>query len=270
MDSHEISLSEAEVEWVVTGTGTAGEALTQLLSDAPAIIDAGSGVALYRVAERVRLTEVVAQLDGVEAAYVGVVPYASNTLQPQEGDDELSFEIRGENTKITTSKETVSKTAVSGETAPDFKGLIGVTKDTVEGTDILVPVHSFRITRWLSDASVDAAYRNTLAGLCGRYNDATFYGHAAGEVLFIGVAGSQRRSSSRWQLVFEFLVIPNATDIAVGDITVPAKKGWDYLWVYYQDTKDASANMLVRRPFAAYVEKVYASDDFSNLGIGTS
>ena len=35
-----------------------------------------------------------------------------------------------------------------------------------------------------------------------------------------------------------------------------SKKGWEYLWVRYQDTEDANAKMLIKKPIAAYVEKV--------------
>ena len=48
-----------------------------------------------------------------------------------------------------------------------------------------------------------------------------------------------------------------------------SKKGWEYLWVRYADEEDAAAKMLVKRPIAAYVEKVYEEGDFSQLGIGS-
>ena len=62
---------------------------------------------------------------------------------------------------------------------------------------------------------------------------------------------------------------PNRTGITVGDITGIAKKGWEYLWVRYEDAEDSTAKTLVKRPVAAYVEKVYESGDFAALGIGT-
>ena len=45
------------------------------------------------------------------------------------------------------------------------------------------------------------------------------------------------------------------------------KKGWEYLWVRYEDAEDAAANALVKKPTAAYVEKVYEEGDFAGLGI---
>ena len=45
------------------------------------------------------------------------------------------------------------------------------------------------------------------------------------------------------------------------------KKGWEYLWVRYADAEDQ--NVLVKKPIAVYVERVYEEGDFSLLGIGT-
>ena len=62
---------------------------------------------------------------------------------------------------------------------------------------------------------------------------------------------------------------PNQTGLTVGDITNIDKKGWEYLWVYFEDKEDSAAKMLVKRPIAVYVEKVYEDGDFSQLGAGT-
>ena len=46
-----------------------------------------------------------------------------------------------------------------------------------------------------------------------------------------------------------------------------SKKGWEYLWGRYAE--DAAAKAIVKRPAAAYIEKVYEEGDFAGLGIGT-
>jgi len=56
-------------------------------------------------------------------------------------------------------------------------------------------------------------------------------------------------------------------NLQIGPITVASKRGWELLWVRYTDVEDAAAKMLVKRPVAAYVEKVYEEGDFSGLGI---
>jgi hypothetical protein len=55
----------------------------------------------------------------------------------------------------------------------------------------------------------------------------------------------------------------------VGPISNINKKGWEYLWVRYADSEDANAKMLVKKPVAVYIERVYEEGDFAALGIGT-
>lgn len=44
-----------------------------------------------------------------------------------------------------------------------------------------------------------------------------------------------------------------------------SKKGWEYLWIRYKDSVDAS--QLIKIPHSAYIEKVYRDGDFSQLDI---
>ena len=64
-----------------------------------------------------------------------------------------------------------------------------------------------------------------------------------------------------------FAASPNRTGITIGDISGIDKKGHEYLWVRYEDAEDASAKMIVKRPAAVCVEKVYEEGDFGLLGI---
>ena len=41
------------------------------------------------------------------------------------------------------------------------------------------------------------------------------------------------------------------------------------MWVRYEDAEDAAARAIVKKPVAAYVEKVYEEGNFGLLGIGT-
>jgi hypothetical protein len=54
----------------------------------------------------------------------------------------------------------------------------------------------------------------------------------------------------------------------LGNITGINKQGWHYLWVRFDDDEDSSAKTLIKKPIAAYVERVYEYGDFSALGIG--
>ena len=188
-------------------------------------------------------------------------------LEPKEtGQSSYSFDTGGGNQKITQSLQTINSYAPPGEDPPDFKGAIGVSTDSVEGTDITIPVFNFTETHYVPVALLTGAYKVVLFYLTGRVNHAPFKGFARGEVLFQGASGSQRGQED-WEITFSFAASPNATGLTVGDITDIDKKGWEYLWVRYQDSEDA--DVLVKQPAAVYVEQVYLYGDFSLLGIGT-
>ncbi len=188
-------------------------------------------------------------------------------LDPKEpGESSFSFDTGGGTTHITQGLTTVNSYAPAGEDPPDFKGAIGVNNDSVEGTDITIPVYNFKETHYIPVALVTAAYKAALFYLTGKVNAAPFKGFAPGEVLFMGASGSQRGQED-WEITFSFAASPNATGLTMGDITGIDKKGWEYLWVRYQDAEDA--DVLVKQPAAVYVEQVYPYGDFSLLGIGT-
>ena len=193
---------------------------------------------------------------------------ASDDREPQTGDSSFSFDTGGGTQHITQSIETIDTHVPAGAEVPDFKGAIGVTHDSVEGVDITAPVYNFSETHYLADATVTTAYKGTLFGLTGKVNDASFKGLAAGECLFLGASGA-KRGADDWEITFRFAASPNKTGITVGDITGIDKKGWEYLWVQYEDRKDPNAKVFVKHPVAACVEKVYEEGDFSDLGIGT-
>lgn len=187
--------------------------------------------------------------------------------EPKEtGESSFSFDTGGGTTHITQSLQTINKYAPVGKIAPDFKGAIGVTHDSVEGTDVTIPVYSFTETHYIPIALVTGAYKAALFGLTGRTNNAGFKGFAIGEVLFLGASGSQRGEDD-WEITFRFAASPNVTGLTIGDINGIDKKGWEYIWVRYADVEDQK--VLVKQPIAVYVEKVYEEGNFAGLGIGT-
>ena len=251
-----LSDRSAELTYVVRGTTSDTAARTALLANSPTGHD--------------DLTRDDAEVEEIApGSWLGLVRYTEpEETEPEVGESSFSFETRGGSQHITQSLSTVASYAPSGETAPDFKGAIGVQADGIEGTDITVPVYTFSETHHFDDSTVTNAYKSTLFYLTGKTNDASFKGLAAGEGLFLGAAGT-KRGDKPWEISFAFAGSPNVSGLTIGDITGIAKKGWEYLWVRYQEAEDATAKMLVRRPIAAYVEQVYRSGDFSTLGIGT-
>jgi hypothetical protein len=227
--------------------------------------EAGSEAAAYAAVEAnssdtsgglVREDIEIEELEGLEGVYLGTVRYAALQFQPPEtGSSSFSFDTSGGTQHITQSILTTNRYAPAGATAPDFQGAIGVTVDSVEGVDITVPIYAFTETHYLSSSVVTNAYKGTLFNLTGRVNNAAFKGLAEGECLFLGATGSLRSVTDDWEITYRFAASPNATGLTVGSITGINKKGWEYLWVRYQDVEDS--NVLVKQPIAAYVEQVY-------------
>jgi len=186
----------------------------------------------------------------------------------------FSFDTTGGTQHITQSIATVARYAPPGKTAPDFGGAIGVTHDSVEGVDIATAVFNFTLRRRIPVAQWTAAYVTGLYALTGKVNSTGFwisirgdrYEFAAGEVLFMGASADESTASDFVDITYRFAASPNRTGITVGDITGIAKKGWEYLWVRYADSEDATAKAIVKKPVAAYVEKVYPEGDFGVIG----
>lgn len=258
---------EGELSYDIAGTTDAAAARAAMIAAAPSTF----GGLLLDTAS--------ASVEEIEAGegYVGRVSYKATGASPDTGESKFSFDTGGGTQHITQSIANISKTAAAG-TAPDCKGAIGVTKDSIEGTDILLRQFSFTFKKYKSVAAMTATYIGYLYNQTATVNDADVtlavpmpdgtsvnVPFLAGELLLTRVTGSDRPEKGDYELSFSFSASPNRTSIAVGDITVPAKKGWELLWVKYKE--EVSENSLVKQPIAAYVEKVYETSTFSNLGI---
>ena len=212
----------------------------------------------------------IADVDSEEIAdsiYEIRVRWSFQTERPEEGEETLSFSTTSGSGKITQSRGTTAY--VASGTAPDFKGAIGVSKDAVEGCEIIVPVFSFQKTRTFPASYVTNTYVKTLSDATGTINSAAFMGFAAQEVIFVGAEGSQKSPDQPWTITFHFKSAANLTGITVGTISGIAKKAWQFLWVLYQETEDTTAKFLTKRPIAVYVEDVYRQSSFSTLGVNT-
>jgi len=257
-----LSDRSAELTYIVRGTDDDGVARTNLAATAPAWHNN-----LKR--DDVEVEQVSNDL------WLGTVRYVEP--DPAEEDPEeilvtISFDTTGGTQHITHSLNTTSF-AAPGETAPDFKGGIGVTRDSVEGVDITVPAFNFQVNKKYPEGQnpdLSTLYQKT-----GKTNNGpvTFtdsvtglvLNFAAGELLFLGASGG-RGEDARWDVTFALAASPNATNLTLGPITGINKKGWEYLWVRYEDAEDTTAKALVKRPVAVYVEKVYEETSFAGIG----
>src|SRR5262249_52950725 len=156
---------------------------------------------------------------------------------------------------------------------PDFRGAIGVTKNSIEGAETVVPASSRTIKRQMSAAAFTNAYMTGLEDLTGNYNDAPFMGREAGEVRFDGATWDQPQAGAPIDVTYKFTISRNVTGLTVAGITDIDKLGWQYLWVLYEEIEDASAGYLVQRAVAVYIEDLpncQPMDFVSSLGFTVS
>lgn len=189
---------------------------------------------------------------------------------PDEDEETTSFafDTGGGTMHRNQSIKTVSKVP---NDAPDFNGAIEVDNEgNVNGVDVTMPVLNFTETHTMNGSRVTTSYKKTIAALTGTVNSSGFRGFSAGEVLFLGASGTKRskKPNAPWEITFRFAVSPNQSSLQVGKLKVPNKRGWDYLWVRYADKVADNRKNVIKEPVAAYVEQVYPTGDFGNLGLG--
>lgn len=196
----------------------------------------------------------------------GNAPGAGNPAGGASGAEpmgrEWSLSTGGGTRHITRSLETINSYAAPGRTAPNFKGLIGVSEDGVAGVDILAAEPTIRVS--LRFAQITLGYFLRVCAMTPSVNRSPWQGFAQGELLFAG-GEMNYRDGDAWSVSFEFKYSPNEYGFKVGDIMIDYKWGWDYLWVAYE--QGTNANKIVQTPYAAYVEAVYKFSDFNKLGI---
>ena len=182
------------------------------------------------------------------------------------GEYVFSFDTSGGTTTRFVSISTLGKYAKTGETAPDYKNSINVTRDGVEGVEIGIPALKLTIRKRVPRADITIDYVKLLTDMTYTVNNAPYLGFSAGELLFIGASGSQGTHSDP-EVTWNFVASANVEGMTVGDITSVDKKGHEYLWVDFEDIEDATANFTVKQPRSCYVEQVYYSSNFNLLGI---
>jgi len=202
----------------------------------------------------------------INAQYKKSSSAALSSIDNDEPDPLYSFDTGGGTQHLTQSLKTVAKYPSD---APDYNGAIGYDGENVNGIDVTMAVMNFSETHYVKPSRVTTKYKRNISDLTGSVNSGQFKGYPEGEVLFLGASGS-RRGDDRdnfWEILFKFAVSANRQNLKVGSLTVSEKKGWDYLWVRYADDLE-DGETLVKKPIAAYVEKVYERKDFGLLGIG--
>ncbi len=166
----------------------------------------------------------------------------------------------------------------TGSTSPDTPealskfGAIGLTEDTLAGTNIPTFDLRIQITGYYAPESVDFDFVNELKAVScgpnyyGTYNDKGFMGQSAGEVSIIGISGGTRVGDVI-PLTFEFSVIANqASRSDLGFPTLTVVLGQDLLEYGWFRKNDNNVKKLISTPDFRAIHRVKDEIDYDQEG----
>ena len=271
VESREYSSGQITRRYRITGTDSDTTAMTALLAEAPTTYQG------YIRQPDPTMDAIWVDTVAGEGEWDAEVLYArpAPDIEPPDINTvTVTGDTAGGMVHLTNSIATSGSYVAAGD-APDYKTAIGVTPDGVNGVDVVAPVFNFSVMKVFSSGSLPDL--GDLYALTGKTNNAEFtvtdsesglsITLATGECLFRGGSFGRQRTDGGIEFTYQFSASPNKTGLSVGDITAIAKKGWEYLWVRYDDREDATAKALVKQPTAVYIEQVYFSGDFGDLGL---
>lgn len=268
-NSRKYSGQNGSLEYRIFTTASESEAaiFEAILIDTPTTY-----VGLYRDISGISVSQVSPSMWMASIPYTRFNQQEGGAVPPAPAlDDPLPWDFRysttGGNAHITQSIATISSTVAAGA-ATDYGKSINVTSDgKVGGVDIGVAAANWSFV-WYRE-SFTLRYKQIVDELTYSVNDAKFWSHQAGEVLFLGMEAEG--DGKRWKMTYHFASIPNQTLIEIGPdtslITVPAKKGHEYLWVAYVPAVNNGRQIML--PVQANVEQVYPTATFADLEIPT-
>ena len=208
---------------------------------------------------------------------------SGDSFQQGPGDpigSHVRVSVGGRQQHITQSLYTAERAQKTTDTRalPNHKGTIGYSRHGVAGCDIPVPHLTWSETWSFDPRFITWFYVQQLRNLYGRVNNSQFRNFANGEVMFIG-AEIEHKQTELTNIVFNFHAEENIGPYQLTPEFNPVNKdGHEYLWVEYEDSKDASNPLMV--PRAVHVEVVGRpgledgvgfpsnEDNFLKLGIG--
>lgn len=173
----------------------------------------------------------------------------------------IAWDTTGHTTHIT---QAYSTSSYPDGGAPDVSDAINVSGDSVQGLDVVRPSLRYSET-WIVPAAmaVSGPFISAVYTLTGTVNNAPFRFCDAGEVLFMGARAQWQGGDPFVAVTFDFECRPNRLGEYVKGIAPFPIKGWQYLWVMYED--DVSVGRMVKMPVAAYVQDVYEEKDWTPL-----
>lgn len=161
------------------------------------------------------------------------------------------------------SNETVARYPAG---ARDYHGLMGVDGDRVDGTEAPIVSSMFIVEFKHPSGFFTPTYAAVVEAIIGHWNTTLFFGRSPGEMMLWSFRGSQG-TDAETMIEYQFVRKPNLTNATIQGITGINKLGHDHLWFDYGD--DVDDGKAIRKPVAAYVERVAKSADLAAiLGFG--
>lgn len=211
--------------------------------------------------------------------YEAVAHYATLEAQGDGGGGEeqqtpeWGFDISGE-TVHKTHGYAVRDAFPLGAPKDLFGGAINVEKDSkgrlkVNGVDdeesLLQMYCDFKIPM----PGDPPAFARNLANVANHTNLNVWYGFQPGEILFRG-ASIKGRIGEKWNMRYTFLASPSVVVDVGGAVGVCFKRGFDYIWVYYDAViRDfGGGKLIVPTPVYAFTHQMKLEADLRILGIG--
>lgn len=226
---------------------------------------------IYRIFPITTTDDIILLLTEHSAEQVGDVWKVSLTYSVDASESNPSYvqfgvDIGGDTAHIQKALETRSETARTGLglLPPETYNLIGLTKDTIEGVDVVARGLKFNITAYYSSAVWSPSVLLTWAVLQSGYNDDVFYGFAAGEVQLLSVS-AQGEVYKKVPVTFNFKAAPNINGVV--DLPFTPLFGLGHDFVDYLFGAEISENFPVRAPLYRYVRRVYDPVNFDLLGL---
>lgn len=241
------------------------DAVEQITRYAPEYVEA-DGAGIYWVRRRLDVNGIGNRWFDCTAVYQTLLPKIRDGKDDDNGGDfvpgSIAWDTTGHMEHITTSRGAPERSFPEG--AATFKGAINVSGETVQGMDIVAPGMRYSET-WILAVSVamDHAYVGHVNRLTGSTNLNPFRAFDRGECLFLGARAQWTGDVPYVAVTFEFEARKNNDAFNVPFIASFSKKGWEHVWIRYQD--GVNKDVLVKDPVACYVDTPYIEMDWSPL-----
>lgn len=179
---------------------------------------------------------------------------------------QFAFSTNGDTKKITRShsvRNSAKRTDITTN-IPETYGLIGASKDSVEGADLSDAGLSFSLTGYYESDIWNTSIILLFTTLTKTYNNALFYGFPAGEVLLDNIE-AQGQAYKTVPVTFHFIHQPNANGIL--DLPFPPLIALGHDLIDYRYMPEVNSDALVQWPAFRYVHQVRHPGNFNLLGI---